>query len=78
MTISKYLKKEKMTITLNNRTETIDADKLNVSELLIYKNFTFKLLIVKLNGRLIKKDKFSETIINEGDKVDVIHMISGG
>ncbi len=67
-----------MTITLNNRTETIDADKLSVSELLNYKNFTFKLLLVKLNGNLIKKDKFSETIINDNDKVDVIHMISGG
>jgi len=78
MTISKYLKKEKMTITLNNRTETINADKLSVSGLLNHKNFTFKLLIVKLNGRLIKKDKFSETLIKEGDKVDVIHMISGG
>ena len=44
-----------MNITLNNRTEYFDKESLTVQELLDIKNFTFKMLIIKLNGRLIKK-----------------------
>ncbi|MFC1733855.1 sulfur carrier protein ThiS [candidate division KSB1 bacterium] len=42
------------------------------------KNFTFKLLVIKVNGKLIKKDQYENTEINEGDHVSVIHLISGG
>ena len=67
-----------MTITLNNRIETYNFDTLTISELLKYKNFTFNLLVIKINGQLIKKDNYAEAKIKDGDKVDIIHMISGG
>jgi len=67
-----------MTITLNNRTETIKQETLTISELLKVKNFTFKFLVIKINGQLIKKDKYTDAIIKDGDRVDIIHMISGG
>jgi len=67
-----------MTITLNNRTETLKSEELSIAELLQLKNFTFKLLVIKINGQLIKKDKYSEAKVKDGDKVDIIHMISGG
>ena len=46
-----------MVITLNNRTEKIDKAYITVNELLELKNFTFKMLVVKINGKLIKKDE---------------------
>ena len=46
-----------MQITLNNKTEIFDSDKLSVSKLLKIKNFTFKMLIVKINDKLIKKEE---------------------
>lgn len=67
-----------MTITLNNRTESFDFEVLTISELLKIKNFSFKLLVIKINGQLIKKDKYIEAKVKDGDKVDIIHMISGG
>lgn len=67
-----------MTINLNNRTESFDFDVLTISELLKIKNFTFKFLVIKINGQLIKKYKYTEAKVVDGDKVDVIHMISGG
>jgi len=65
-------------ITLNNRKEAIEADSLTIRELLKYKNFTFKLLVIKINGTLIKKDKYDTATIKDGDDVAVIHLISGG
>jgi thiamine biosynthesis protein ThiS len=54
------------------------ADQMTVSELLEEKNFTFKLLVTKVNGALIKKEERENTVINDGDDVMVLHMISGG
>lgn len=67
-----------MNIILNNRQETIDKDLMTVSELLKYKNFTFKLLVVKINGKLIKKDQYDTATIRDGDDVAVLHLTSGG
>jgi thiamine biosynthesis protein ThiS len=67
-----------MTITLNNRTETFKFDKLTIEELIKLKNFTFKALVVKINGKLIKKNEYTSAFFVSGDKVDVIHLISGG
>lgn len=67
-----------MKITLNNREEIIEADQLTIDELIKYKNFTFRLLVTKINGKLIKKENRKNAIIKDGDNVAVLHMISGG
>ena len=67
-----------MKITLNNRNEEIDAGQLTVQELIERKNFTFKLLVTKINGKLVRKEDREQAVIRDGDKVDVIHLISGG
>ena len=67
-----------MKIILNNKEETLKIDKLNVQELLNVKNFTFKMLVIKVNGVLIKKENYQSTMIKDGDHVSVIHLISGG
>ncbi|MBT3301883.1 MAG: thiamine biosynthesis protein ThiS, partial [Bacteroidetes bacterium] len=40
--------------------------------------FTFKLLVIKINGVFVKKEKYETTIISDGDDVMVLHLISGG
>lgn len=67
-----------MNIILNNRQETIGADSLTITELLKYKNFTFRFLVIKINGVLIKKDFYNTATIKDGDNVAVIHLTSGG
>jgi len=67
-----------MKITLNNNEETFDDDKLTVSEIILKKNYTFKMLVTKLNGKLIKKDERENTIVTDSDDLIVLHLISGG
>jgi thiamine biosynthesis protein ThiS len=67
-----------MTITLNNRSETFDKELMSIAELIKIKNFTFKALVVKINGQLVRKNQYEEAVVHNGDKVDVIHLISGG
>lgn len=67
-----------MKITLNNREEDFDGDKLTVEEMLNLKKFTFKMRIVKINGRLIPKTEYHDTIIINGDNVQMLYLMSGG
>lgn len=68
-----------MKITLNNReTELIDHEKINIKELLRLMKYTFPMIIIKKNGKLVKKDNYNKTFIRNGDKVEAIHLISGG
>lgn len=64
-------------ITVNGN--TIDWEEgLTISELLVKMRYTFKMLIVKLNGHIIKKDQYATTQVPEDSEVAVIHLISGG
>jgi thiamine biosynthesis protein ThiS len=67
-----------MRITLNNNPEEFGEEVLTVNELLKAKNFTFKMLVIKINGTLVKKTDYETAIIREGDEVHVLHLISGG
>ena len=67
-----------MIILLNNRETKLDFNEISISKLLEIQKFSFKLLIVRINGNLINKADYSTFIINDGDKVDVIHLMSGG
>lgn len=67
-----------MKITLNNREESFTEDSLTVNDLLKIKSFTFKMLVIKINGKLIKKTEYDRALIYDKDNVNVIHLISGG
>lgn len=67
-----------MLITLNNRQETIANDNITIDDLLKIKNYTFKMMVIKINGILVRKHTYKEAHITDGDNVEIIHMISGG
>jgi sulfur carrier protein len=67
-----------MKIQLNNTPEEFAGESLTVSELLRLKNFTFKMLVIKINDVLVKKTAYDTSIIRDGDEVHVLHLISGG
>jgi len=67
-----------MKITLNSEEVVFEEDKMTVTQLLEAKKYTFRLRIIKINDRLIKKDQYDNEIINDGDNVQVIYLMSGG
>ena len=69
-----------MNIILNHRPDIIETHQtsITITELLKIKSFTYKMLIVKINEALIKKDDYSTATIKDGDNVQVIHLITGG
>jgi len=69
-----------MNLILNHSPEVIVTNEqaITVAELLKIKTFTFRMLVVKINDAVVKKDDYSTATIRDGDNVQVIHLISGG
>jgi sulfur carrier protein len=67
-----------MKIVLNNRDEEFEEEFISVSEFLKLKKFSFRMRIVIINGTLIPKDAFDNTLIKNGDDVQMIYLMSGG
>jgi thiamine biosynthesis protein ThiS len=67
-----------MKILLNGREEEFGTEKLSISDLLDLKKYTFRMRIVKINDQLVDKEKFDSTFINEGDRVQMLYLMSGG
>lgn len=67
-----------MKITLNSEPMTVDGGSITVERLLEIKKYTFRLRTVKINGRIIDRDRYGEEMIDDGDIVQVIYLMSGG
>ena len=66
-----------MTITVNgNEIEFVEDE--TISQLMKRMNFVFPLIVVKIDGQLVKKPAFSSTTFPDGASIQMIHLISGG
>lgn len=67
-----------MKIILNNKIEEFEQQSFSVNELLQIKKFTYKMILVKVNGKIIEEKDYDIVRISEGDNVMVIHFFAGG
>jgi len=65
-----------MKILLNNKEFTTDSNL--ISYLLKELNTDSSTVIVTLNGNVLDKNKFPETILNENDSVELFSFVGGG
>ena len=50
----------------------------SVKDLLTRMRYTFPLVVVKINEKVIPRRDFIDVIVPDNSKVEVIHMTSGG
>ncbi|HPE35658.1 MAG TPA: sulfur carrier protein ThiS [Spirochaetales bacterium] len=67
-----------MTILLNGDTTTLDARELTVRGVLAAKGWSFPLIIVQVNGTVIPRDSWDTAPVRDGDRMDALHLVSGG
>ncbi len=67
-----------MKLTLNGK-ESDFTDGLTVSELLVEQQVkTPEMVSVELNGQILKRSKFEDTILKDGDKIEFLFFAAGG
>jgi len=62
---------------LNNRLEEWRQG-MTIKDLIESKNFIFKMLVVKIDNKLIRKADYPTTLIPDKSNVQIIHLMSGG
>jgi sulfur carrier protein len=67
-----------MKIILNNREEEFTGEKMTITRMLELKKFTFRMRIIRVNGKLIPRDEYDSTMVNDGDNIEMIYLMSGG
>ena len=61
-----------------NGNELAWEKEMTVKDVLRAMNYNFTLLIIKVNGELVKPEQWRNYPVPNGAVVDVIHLISGG
>jgi sulfur carrier protein len=69
--------KEKHLITVNNRPVEWEEG-MTVTRLLEKMNYTWRMLVVKIDGELVKRKDYAHTKIPAGGDVKVLHLVAGG
>ncbi len=67
-----------MNIELNGNPETFIETSLTVREVLKKKGWSFPLIIVRINGALVERSAWDSAKIGNTDKVEMLHLVSGG
>ena len=67
-----------MKLTLNGK-ETDVEDGLTVNELLEEQQVkTPEMVSVEINGQILKRSKFEDTVLKDGDKIEFLFFAAGG
>jgi len=51
---------------------------MTINRILEVMNYTFRMLVVKVNDELVKKENYDKFIVPKNADVKIIHLISGG
>ena len=62
-----------------NGKQTNTGDDLTVSQLLVEQNVKMPDMVsVELNGQILKRTRFEETVLKDDDKVEFLYFMGGG
>jgi sulfur carrier protein len=67
-----------MNIRLNGEPTDFNGDAMSVRDMLAAKNWSFPLIVVRVNGVLAARGDWDRVLVRDGDDVDALHLVSGG
>jgi sulfur carrier protein len=66
-----------MNITLNGERKTV-PDKVTVAGLLEFLQIQHQRVAVELNETIVKKDRYPDTVVKDGDLLEIVSFMGGG
>lgn len=69
---------DELELIINGEKIRIPAEESTVTGLLQHFNLHQKVVIVELNDEILAKESLSETLLSNGDKVEIVHFVGGG
>ncbi len=66
-----------MTLTINGESRDF-AEITTLSDLVSHLGMKADRVAIELNRELIRRDRWAETKISDGDKLEIVHFVGGG
>lgn len=63
-------------VTING--ESIDATGKTITEYLSFTDYDAKRIAVERNGNIVPKAQYHETVLQDGDSVEIVSFVGGG
>ncbi|AIQ46283.1 thiamine biosynthesis protein ThiS [Paenibacillus sp. FSL R7-0273] len=67
-----------MNLIVNGKAANYSEDCRTVADLLSLPEWNRRLVIVELNGEIVAKEHHGAYLLNEGDRIEVVHFVGGG
>lgn len=67
-----------MLITINGNDRNFDFEQCNVTDLVTHLALVGKRLAIERNGEIIPRSRFAQTIVQDGDKLEIVGAVGGG
>lgn len=69
--------RETITIELNGANITLAANS-SIGDLLEEREIERRMIAIEYNGEILPRHEYDETVLNEGDQLEIVHMVGGG
>jgi len=67
-----------MNLTINGELVAVEASVKTITDLLGFFKLQDKVVIVETNGLIVEKTAHDETLLCDGDKIEIVHFVGGG
>lgn len=67
-----------MRLTVNQKSLRVEPSEMTILELLRMRGLPETSIVVAVNGEIIPQSRWTETVLKEGDDVDIVRAVSGG
>jgi thiamine biosynthesis protein ThiS len=68
---------KQLRIQVNGETRNV-TDQLTLSDLVDELSLAPARIAVELNGEVVRRNKWAETFLTEGDRLEIVHFVGGG
>jgi len=77
MIVSTRPEKKELRVQVNGEIRDV-ADHSTLSDLVDELSLAPARIAVELNGEVVRRNKWTETVLSEGDRLEVVHFVGGG
>ncbi|MDY0323905.1 MAG: sulfur carrier protein ThiS [Candidatus Carbobacillus sp.] len=71
------MKKDTMTLVINGKREKLPVFG-SLEALLKHYGLNRDIVMVEKNGKIISRESFAETVLQDGDRLEIVHFVGGG
>ncbi|MNU01540.1 Sulfur carrier protein ThiS [compost metagenome] len=66
-----------MKLTINGEAREL-SDVSTITDLLAAFKLESKILVIELNREIIERSSYSDTLLHDGDSLEIVHFVGGG